>query len=132
MTHNKLIFRMKEQLIQVIFNRFIVFFITILISATYPVNANSQTEFTTADFVGTWYSSRADTTIVINADGTWDLPNIGSSGWWLLKTDQILWMYDSPNEEEAEDINDILYLDDNKFTLKELDDSITEFERIQN
>ncbi|MEO9515244.1 MAG: hypothetical protein ABJH45_14195 [Paracoccaceae bacterium] len=81
-------------------------------------------------FVGAWYSTRAETVIEINIDGTWHIPESNQTGWWALDTNQFVWMYYERDIESADDINMILSYNESEFTLQELDNTETTFSRV--
>ena len=97
--------------------------------------ANPNVEVSESDLVGKWFSSRAESIIEINADGTWLIQEWNQSGWWALNSNEFIWMYEKIKLEEATDINPIssYTIDDfnimNQFTLVEQDGSTTVFIR---
>ena len=91
--------------------------------------ADPELELSESDLAGEWYSSKADTVIKIDADGTWHISDWDQSGWWALDSNKFIWMYEKIKVEDAEDINQIASYTKNEFTLLELDGSKTVFSR---
>lgn len=81
-------------------------------------------------FVGVWFSTRANSQIRINEDGTWKLGKY--SGRWIIDGNDFVWTYHESlhNLYGKLDRNSIENVQEDSFVLKELDGSYTTFTRI--
>jgi hypothetical protein len=79
-------------------------------------------------FVGTWLSSRAGTTISLYPNGAWQL---GPNRWgrWSVRDSFLVWTYESTHHI-GEDVNPILHVGADEFSIRETNGSITVFTRV--
>lgn len=78
-------------------------------------------------FLGSWYSTRAKKIITILREGKWKM--VTQTGGWSLKDGSFVWTY-SELGPRVKDRNPILHAGRRKFVLKEEDDSVTVFYKI--
>ena len=112
-----------------------LFAVTVLLLSIICISCSTNKNTITNDassFTGKWYSSRLRGLIDIKSNGTWEIRTangkICQSGKWYLRNDQFVWIYNN-DPTGKEDINKIIKSSSETFILKEMDNSITRFER---
>lgn len=86
------------------------------------------------NFIGKWKSSKADTAIVLYANGEWEVQSEGGGilqyGVWQLAGPNIMWSYKNGPRIEH-DINRVLSTTPGEFKVQEQDRTTTTFIRLE-
>lgn len=89
------------------------------------------------DFVGKWKSSKVTTPVYLYENGEWEIMTNGGEvlqyGVWQITNNQIMWstiIKDHYSDHFGHDINAILSVTPREFQLRESDQSITTFTRL--
>ena len=110
----------------------------ILLAVTVFLTLNACSEQGTTlleqNFIGKWKSSKADTAIVLYANGEWEVQSEGGSvlqyGVWQLAGPNIMWSYKNGSRIEH-DINRVLSTTPKEFKVQEQDRTTTTFIRLE-
>lgn len=108
--------------------------LTVMLTLVAALNGCSNSErFTEKNFVGKWKSSKVTTPIYLYENGEWELMKkdgtVQQYGVWQYTKNRIMWSYKAGNQMEH-DMNAILSATPDEFQLRESDNSITTFNRI--
>jgi hypothetical protein len=104
-----------------------------MLTAVFLSGCSNHEAFSKNDFIGKWQSSKIETPLYLYANSDWEIKQddgtIVQYGIWEYKDKNIIWSYKIGNQI-GHDINPVLTVAPGKFQLRESDQTVTSFNKL--